>query len=274
MKIVRLNHSQYARFRSNRMALITLEGEFVRFATEDEAASFEVARRRGTVTKVREKYTDPEDQVVERILVFTTDREVLKKELLALHGSCRVMLFNGKQLFDVRDPNVSRISPPPKPEVHHITPERCQCAKWGGRQAGKHHPACQFNKLAPPEFQGHPREQILDAVELPVEAPKPSSLEYVPAPEECECRDWAKGGDSDPNLHHPTCQWFDAWNLRASGEMVLCDIDGTYRRPATTDEVAESEKNKGERGAPFVTIDKSDFIVLPRADVLSAADAG
>ncbi len=256
MKIVSLNHSQYRRWRSNRMALVDSQGDFVRYATEGEADAAETARKRGTVVKVREG---------DRELSFTTDRDVLKQELLRQYGSCRIQLFNRHTVAMVHDPNTSRLSAPAPADASRVSPEHCQCAKWGGRQPGKHHPACQYNKLAPPEQQGHPRTQVIDAevvVAVP-EAETPAAPGgFIPAPEECACRDWAKPGDSDPNLHHPTCEWFDAWNLRGVKGWGLYDLNGDYRRPASTEEVTAARESAEANGTPVVTIDGLEYVVL------------
>lgn len=263
MKTVALNHAQYSRWRSNRMALVDDTGAFIRYATDGEADAAETARKRGTVVKVRDKG---------RELSFTTDRDVLKQELLREYGvSVRIQLFNRHTVGTVHHPDTSRLSAPAPTDMRNISPEHCQCAKWGGRQAGKHHPACQFNKTAAPEHQGHPKQEVIDAEVVVIvpesERPGPGS-EFVPSPEECVCRDWAKPGDSDPNLHHPTCQFFDSWNQRASGGYGLHDIDGTYRRPATTDEVEAATRCLAESGTPIVKVNGEDFVVLERENGL------
>lgn len=268
MKLIRLNHDQYARWRSNRMCLVTSEGEFVRYASETESASAETARRRGTIVRVRDGG---------RLLDFTTDREVMKRLLVKDHGSCRIQLFNGKTLAQVHDPNVSRLSAVAPKETNVTSPEYCQCAKWGGRQAGKHHPACSYNKIAPPEQRGYPKEDIIEAEEIVLEeAPKADPTDgYVPSPEECACHGWAKPGDSDPNLHHPTCSWFDPWNLRADGEHGLYDADGTYRRPASHAEVKAAKARQEIGESPIITIAGDDYVVLKMEEsVMEAADHG
>lgn len=275
MKIVRLNHEQYRRWRSNHMALVNPAGDFVRYTTEAESDAAETARKRGTIVKVRDKGIE---------LSFTTDRDVLKNELLKRYGSCRIQLFNGHFIGQVLDPNLSRLSAPAPSVETLVSPEHCLCAKWGGRQPGKHHPACRNNKLAPPEQRGYPKEQIIDAApEAPavLEQTSPenaASNEFVPSPEECTCREWAKPGDSDPNLHHPTCQFFDPWNLRESGDYGLCDMDGNYRRPAVTDEVRAAELSMEKNGTPIITINGEEYLVIkaeeePVSDGLSSASA-
>ncbi len=268
MKKVRINHEQYARWRNNRGVLVNDQGAFVRYATEAETDAEFRAQKRGVVVKVLHEGQK---------LSFSTDRELLKKELLAKHGPCRLAMFNNVILSTITD-GTPRVSAKPPEGKTQVSPEHCSCASWGGRQAGRHHPTCQYNRHALPEHQGFAPEQVIETIPADVEAlnkkvredtPATMHQAFIPSPEECNCRSWAKPGNSNPNLHHPTCEHFDAWNLRAHPSMMLCHADGTEIRPATTEEVETAERNRQARGVPSVVYDRAEYYVLEkRTDAL------
>lgn len=260
MKLVKLNREQYARWRGNRPVLVNHEGFFVRYATEAEGLAAHRARLRGGVVKVREGDIE---------LSFSSDRELMKKDILERNGACRVSLFNGKILCVIRDPNAPKGVARDDKKVH-VSPERCTCANWGGRQAGKHHPTCKYNRQAPPEQRGFPAEEFIEADAADVEETKKrvaqellgeTDNDFIPSPQECSCIDWPKPVGADPHLHHPTCRWFGDWNRMADSSMMLCDMQNRELRPASVEEAREAEVSMAETGAPLIQIVGQTYFV-------------
>ena len=268
MKNYRITRDEYYRWRENRPILVDTDGRFVRYATDNEIAAEFKSRQRGGIVKVKEN---------DKLLSFSSDRELLKKEILAKHGECKVQLFNGKYLAAIHDPNKK-----PTPRVEEkiqISPERCQCANWTGRQAGRHHPVCYHNQFAPPEQQGFAAEQVLEASPTDVEEMKAKTPEttsdFVPTPEECQCRSWPKPPSADTTSHHPTCQWFDRWNMRLDPVAMLQGMDGRVYRPASTEEVKQARENAEARGTPIVTISGQTYLVVKNdVTVIMEPDSG
>lgn len=256
MKNYRITREEYHRWRENRPILVDSDGRFARYATDNEIAAENKARQRGGIVKVRDG---------ERTLSFSSDRELLKKELLEKHGECKVQLFNGKYLAAIHDPNRA---PAPKIEDKiQISPERCQCAKWTGRQPGRHHPICYHNQFAPPEQQGFATEQVIetsviDVEEMKTKAPETTPIGFVPSPEECQCRSWPKPPSADSSSHHPTCQWFDRWLMRLDPVAMLQGLDGKVYRPASIEEVQRAEENAKTQGAMLLVISGQTYLVV------------
>lgn len=119
----------------------------------------------------------------------------------------------------------------------------------------------------------------------------PAVVALIP-PEQCDCRQFAKPSDADPNQHHFICQNYDKWKTAhptvkpedvvttadtekpPSPELdyVLADLDTqTVLRAATSEEVELARVEEEKTGSPIVTLDEGVYAVVPQPRTQVAA---
>lgn len=171
-KVVRLKGHEQREWNANLSILVNTEtGVIVRPITAKESMTmFQVSRqvartRQALTTETPEEGSKVEARIEELHgggvmvrfyiddMIVVGGREAMKSRILAEHGECILYRTNNKFLCAVRDPNLTR---PNAVEANRSTPhpDHCACAKWAGRQQGRHHPVCQHNQHAPPEERG------------------------------------------------------------------------------------------------------------------------
>lgn len=96
---------------------------------------------------------------------YVQGREIIEKRILAKFGECSLKSPNGKTIKVIRDPNINR---PTFAESQRSAPapERCSCHGFKDNpDPTRHHIACQWNALAPPNERA-----------IPVNIPQPPSM--------------------------------------------------------------------------------------------------
>ena len=275
MKKIKLSHDQIRRYRSNRFALLDSKtGEFVRYANTEESKAATHAHSKKRNIKVRDG---------ERILNFKADRDRMKEELLSQHGEdVRAFDRSMRPLFFAKT-FVPTVHPNEKPTAPH--PNRCNCAEWEGRPDGKHHPLCKFNKIASDEHRSDLKDiELTENVEPEKEplhelahSPEKETPEEVqsstiemtnspPPPSECpdNCYKWKRPDGFDPEQHHPSCSYYEAWRSYDKGELpyFIYTMSGTLMRPATPEEKKEAKQRLETVGSPTIVIGKEEFLCL------------
>jgi len=262
MKQHRLTREEFRRWRENRLALMTKDGEFVRYASEAETRKHEEGLSKGIKLKVR--------QADGSLLDALNDRDAFKREMAQRYGDCQVQHFNGQKLFSVRDPNVQR--PTHEESVTGAPdPDRCQCAKWANRVSGKHHFLCSYNAKAPAHQRGDIQVQTEIAAEPDRAAPTAATgiqeepdappadlvIEQPTAAKHCACAAWEKPDDADPGDHHPTCRWFGVTGFG------LYTLGGGKRlRDASHEEIEEAKRRLVAHGTMTAVVDGREFMVM------------
>lgn len=213
-----------------------------------------------------------------------TAREIMGERFLKQYKR-DVMLQTpgGKFLKMVRHPDIER---PKTSDAMRTVPaaKYCACKDWGNPHPGRHHPACEHNKHAPPEEQAESdtdtRLSEADIAALPapkdksvvsdliVEAPgaQPVHENKAPAPEMCWCAKWH---GTEKGKHHALCQNRMQYE-REQGQVTatqepeewLVELDGGEAvRPATREEVEQSKQAQIETGLASVEVEGKRYAV-------------
>lgn len=282
----RLTKEQTREWRTNQGMLVhTPEdgpSEVVRAATAEEVnASFEHLKYIQAQPPERRKKMEPFAVLVDgKKCNIISIREVLQAEILEHQGKGQDVVLrsnNGRTIRVLRanpDAQVAAVAQTPG-GVPVPQPDNCVCAKWAGREPGKHHFICVNNKHAPPEQQG--TEQVVGAIATAqgmvdhktllgsrVEPPKREEVLEPPEPAECECANWAKPESARQDSHHPVCKWKTRWEtkMRKGKHWFIKDVEtGQIKRGATEEEVLLSERALELDGAPLINIDGKEYAV-------------
>lgn len=224
-------------------------------------------------------------------------REFFQRQVLKVHGECQLRTHTGQFMRAVRDPNQRR--PTAKDANRNAPrPEHCKCKDWGQPHVGRHHTICEWNSKAPLEEQALPNDETIrgstmnDQKILPDMRPmeKPSILEVktrknaaesgitsvegvpistpivtIPSPDTCQCEAFSMpdGSPRPKGVHHPLCQYREAWEARSLPKMVLVNLNtGEVSRAATADEIREASGDK-----PYIVIGEDQYGVVPEEEV-------
>ena len=92
--------------------------------------------------------------------------------------------------------------------------------------------------------------------------PKPGTMVEVPAPEDCECKNWVRPEGCTTEGHHPTCQWLDAWEERhgIAGYLVSMET-GEIMRRASKGETLRARASEASTGVPQVEVGGRQYIL-------------
>jgi hypothetical protein len=271
MRKVKLQSDELRRWRENRTLLVDAEtGEHYRAMTEEETVRLEVAKKKGTDVRFQDEQGRP--------LRILADREVLKAELLARHGSCNLTHVNGRFLTRLVGEDHKTMPAPGRDVVIQGAPDpnRCICARWEGRHPMKHHHRCTFNELAPMHQRELVPRETVTVVSSPaidrviatkIAVASPHIPPDIPSPTDCICYtdEWLFPDPSERGkMHHPLCEYRDLWKQVDNPtltESYVCDMKGHPIRPASQAEVAEATETKCSIGIPTIKLDGQEYLV-------------
>lgn len=288
---IKLSREQYRQWRQNLAHVLTLGGDFVRYASPEEQhdayvfAETQKAENNSTRNPTREKL-DPHTVDIDGVKhVVRNHQDVVCEQLVAEHGEVLLLDPSNRRLKNLRDP--SKIPMSYEQSMGTMPPgDNCECTSWQGRAPGRHHPACSWAKLDRGVAMGTAQaEPTMADGRGPRELSKPdlgfrvagSTVHLAPSegggiatapgtqvirPDACICKDWARTPKCKPNGHHSICQYAPAW-------------DATHPEKTMADK-AESEL--GHRPSAIVSVvryiyDMSNGRKLREADVDEIAEA-
>jgi len=236
---IKLTHPQYKDWRQNISHLIDSEGEFFRFATnEEQHGAYVFAEEQKTLrNQTRNPDRGPlkpyEVTIDEKNYQVIPHREVVSARLLSEFGEVILVDPSNRRLKNIRDPE--KIPMPYEQSMGTMPPgDNCsECTSWPGRPPGRHHPACPWSKKEREQVMGTGfGVQTTPNTQNPVPktphkpdmnfAVKGSTHHVAPSngpttgisgavvdPSGCICKEWA---GTPTGGHHSICQNAEAWN--------------------------------------------------------------
>jgi hypothetical protein len=91
---------------------------------------------------------------------------------------------------------------------------------------------------------------------------KSGAMVEVPAPEDCECKNWVRPQGCTTEGHHPTCKWLDAWEERHGEAGYLVSMaTGEIMRRASKGEILRARASMASTGVPLVEVGGGKYIL-------------